>query len=86
MQILHIFHKSQMERIKKELPEVTYVSHVEEKGLHFIKIRAKNEKGGKDEIMFPLQTHPNNLRTEEYDHIIEVIKTKDYAGSQSDVQ
>lgn len=86
MNLQHIFHKSQLEKLKKECKGVTYVSHLQEKDNYFIKVRIKNPEGGTDEVTFPLKTHPSQLTSKEYNFIKDVINSRDYAGSEIDVQ
>lgn len=84
--ILHIFHKSQMERVKKQCKGVQFISHFQDKNKYWMVVNVKNAEGGKDKVTFPLQTTPENMTTKEYDFIIDVINNKEYEGSQIDVR
>jgi len=67
------FHKSQMERVKKECKGITYISHLKQKDSYFTVVRIKNDLGGKDELNFPLQVEPSRMTAKEYDFIIETV-------------
>lgn len=72
------FHKSQMARVRKEVANLSYISHVRHGEKYFIKTRLKNEVKGKDEVMFPLHTSPNKITDAEYTFIIETLNSGEY--------
>jgi len=73
-----LFHTSQMQRVRKEVKDVTFISHTQHKGNYFIEVRIKNSKGGKDVVNFPLQVPPNQITDAEYNFIITTLKEKSY--------
>jgi len=79
--ILHYFHKSQMERVKKECKDVKYIAHTKEGNKYYIDVKVKNESGGTDNIRFPLSVEPSKITSVEYDFIVSTLKEKGYAGA-----
>lgn len=80
-QIQQMFHKSQMERVKKEVKKkITFVAHVQHGSKYSIQVRLVNGLGGKDEINFPLTCLPNQMSGGEYDFIIETINSGEYGS------
>lgn len=81
MNVQLYFHKSQMERIKRECKSVCFIAHEQEGEKYFIKVKVKNELGGKDTVSFPLKALPSQITTKEYDFILNTLKEKGYAGN-----
>lgn len=75
------FHKTQMKRLRSEVPQVVHATHVLQKDKHFIEVRVKNDQGGKDTITYPLYLHPSKMTTEGYDFIIKNLKERDYEAN-----
>ena len=76
--IQHLFHKSQMEKIKKECKEVVYIAHTKEGQKYYIDVKVRNETGGRDNIRYALHVEPSQITSENYDFILSTLKDKGY--------
>lgn len=86
-EIQALAHKSYLQKIKKQCPQVIFVSHVKDKikasdgewiEAYFVEVHLNNSLGGKDKIKFPLYTTPDQMGEKEYNFIIQNINNKEY--------
>jgi len=80
-------HSYNLNNIKKEIRNCTYIAHEESKKVledgsvdkaYCVVAKVKNTLGGVDRIVFPLECAPKEMGQKEYDFILDNLKNRDY--------
>ena len=58
-----------------------FYSSFKNDGKYFLKVNLKNEGGGKDKIMYELNSSPSVLTGKDYEGLLETLRTKSYERS-----
>jgi hypothetical protein len=75
--------KEWVKLIKKQLPNVSFISKMETKDGRFIRVKVKNDFGGKDTIDFKIEKDAP-MRGIEWEYILNNLEQRDYERKQED--
>lgn len=85
-QFQSIFHKQQIQRVKKNLgKDCTYLSHEKRGDKRFIKAIMINSTGGKDTVTIEINSNLSLVKREEYDKVMETLGERSYERSTETV-
>ena len=88
--VMALFHKSWLNRIKKELgKKCTFISHMTRKTNgnteYCILVHLKNDTGGKDKITYKIGTNPDNISEKDYMSLLNMLKKGEYDRRSEEV-
>ena len=86
--ILYFFHKSWLEKIKRNT-QCSHIIHVREQKIgqpteYYMRLHFKNTSGGKDIVTYRIGVHPNYLNQNDYINLMNTIMKKEYGTGGSE--
>jgi len=79
MDVLQIFHKSQLDKVKKQC-KASFVSHISEKGNNYLRVKVPADKDSEfthNDYNILINKNVNIMSSEDYDTIIQQINNNE---------